>query len=388
LHGTAAPPVKLTARGNPEPASLPAARGATYLLDSESEMAKQKSKELSTQAADVAAGPQWVEILRQMIFIRRFEEATEREFRRGKIGGYLHVYSGQEAVASGILTALRKDDIVYSGYRDHAHALALGSDPNRVMAELFGRATGVSKGKGGSMHLFDVEHGFYGGYGIVGGHLTLATGSAYAFRYQETERVVVCYFGDGAMNIGSFHEALNMCGLWGKAGMCPVLFVIENNGYAMGTSVDRHSALTDLSARMHAYNIPTAKVDGQDVVAVRELTDRVVKEMRETGKPFCIEAQTYRFSGHGAADILQPYRSKDEVEEHKHRDPILILSKSLRENGSVTDEVIKQMDDEAIARAAEAVKFADGSPQPAPEELWRDVVAEHGPVPVNYQPNE
>src|SRR5947209_3066040 len=176
-------------------------------------MAKQKAEATATLEQSAACAPEWTEILRQMIFIRRFEEATEREFRRGKIGGYLHVYSGQEAVASGIISALRKNDIVFSGYRDHAHALALGSDPGRVMAELFGKAAGIAKGKGGSMHLFDVEHGFYGGYGIVGGHLTLATGAAYALRYQGTDRIAVCYFGDGAMNIGSFHEALNMAGL-------------------------------------------------------------------------------------------------------------------------------------------------------------------------------
>src|SRR5437763_1123714 len=221
-------------------------------------------KEESTATIDAAScpAPEWNDILRQMILIRRFEEATEREFRRGKIGGYLHVYSGQEAVASGILTAIRKDDIVFSGYRDHAHALSLGSDPRRVMAELFGKETGISRGKGGSMHLFDAEHGFYGGYGIVGGHLTLATGAAYALRYQETERICVCYFGDGAMNIGSFHEAMNMAGLWGKQGLCPILFIIENQGYAIGTSVERHSALTDLLARVKAYNIPGEKVDG------------------------------------------------------------------------------------------------------------------------------
>ena len=224
-----------------------------------------------------------------------------------EIGGYLHVYSGQEAVASGVIGALRKDDIVFSGYRDHAHALALGSDPGRVMAELFGKATGIAKGKGGSMHLFDVEHGFYGGYGIVGGHLTLATGAAYALRYRDTDRIAVCYFGDGAMNIGSFHEAMNMAGLWGKQGMCPIIFVIENNGYAMGTSVERHSALTDLAARVRAYNIQGEKVDGQDVFAVRGVADRVARQVRETGVPYCIEAVTYRFSGHGAADFLQPH---------------------------------------------------------------------------------
>src|SRR6266849_9594851 len=336
-----------------------------------------KQKEQATATIDQAAcAPEWTEVLRQMIFIRRFAEASEREFRKGKIGGYLHVYSGQEAVATGILRAIRKGDIVFSGYRDHAHALTLGSDPRKVMAELFGKSTGVSKGKGGSMHLFDVEHGFYGGYGIVGGHLTLATGAAYALRYNATDRIAVCYFGDGAMNIGSFHEAMNMAGLWGKDGMCPIVFVIENNGYAMGTSVERHSALTDLSARVRAYNIPSEKVDGQDVFGVRGVADRVVRQARETGKPACIEAMTYRFSGHGAADILQPYRSKDEVEEHRHRDPIVILRKRLSEMCGLGDDDVKKFEDEAAERVAKALQFAEESPAPQPEELYRDVVAE------------
>ena len=337
-------------------------------------MAKENAEATAT-LEQASCAPEWTDILRQMIFIRRFEEETEREFRKGKIGGYLHVYIGQEAVASGIISALRKDDIVFSGYRDHAQALALGSDPNKVMAELFGKKTGVSKGKGGSMHLFDVEHGFYGGYGIVGGHLTLAAGSAYALRYQGTDRIVVCYFGDGAMNIGSFHEAMNMAGLWGKDGMCPILFIIENNGYAMGTSVERHSALTDLSARVRAYNIAAEKVDGQDIFAVRGVADRVVQQIRQTGKPYCIEAVTYRFSGHGAADILQPYRSKDEVEQHKHRDPIGILRNRLREMCALSDGDVQQMEDDAAARVAEAVRFAEESDQPDPEELFTDVVS-------------
>jgi len=347
-------------------------------------MAKQKAGAAATLDPSAACAPEWTEILRQMIFIRRFEEATEREFRRGKIGGYLHVYSGQEAVASGIISALQKDDIVFSGYRDHAHALALGSDPGRVMAELFGKGTGIAKGKGGSMHLFDVEHGFYGGYGIVGGHLTLATGAAYALRYRETERIAVCYFGDGAMNIGSFHEAMNMAGLWGKEGMCPILFIIENNGYAMGTSVERHSALTDLSARVRAYNIQAEKVDGQDVFAVRGVADRAVRQVRETGVPYCIEAITYRFSGHGAADILQPYRTKDEVEQHKHRDPILILRNRLAEICGLTDDDVQQMDKEAGEQVAKALQFAEESDPPEAAELWNDVVAEHPPTPENH----
>src|SRR6266576_3973321 len=332
-------------------------------------MAKQKAEATATLEPSAACAPEWTDILRQMIFIRRFEEATEREFRRGKIGGYLHVYSGQEAVAVGVLGATKKGDAVFAGYRDHAHALVLGSEPGRIMAELFGKATGLSKGKGGSMHLFDIEHGFYGGYGIVGGHLTLATGAAYALRYRETDRICVCYFGDGAMNIGSFHEAMNMAGLWGKSGMCPILFIIENNGYAMGTSVEGHSALTDLSQRVRAYNIPTEKVDGQDVFAVRGVADRVVRQIRETGTPYCIEAVTYRFSGHGAADILQPYRSKEEVEQHKHRDPIQILRNRLNEICALTDDDVKKMDEWAGAEVAKAVQFAEESDVPEPSAL-------------------
>lgn len=351
-------------------------------------MAKSKPQQGSSTVVDPACAPEWTEILRQMIFIRRFEEATEREFRKGRIGGYLHVYIGQEAVASGIVSALKPGDAIFCGYRDHAQALALGSDPGKVMAELFGKGTGVSKGKGGSMHLFDVEHGLYGGYGIVGGHLTLAAGAAYAKRYQDSDSIVVCYFGDGAMNIGSFHEAMNMAGLWGHQGMCPIIFIIENNGYAMGTSVERHSALTDLSARVRAYDIPTEKVDGQDIFAVRGVADRVVRQVRETGKPYCIEAITYRFSGHGAADILQPYRSKDEVERHRNRDPITILRNRLGEVCGLGDDDVKQMEDEAAEQVASALKFAEESPLAEPGELFEDVIGEHGPRPVRETEHE
>jgi pyruvate dehydrogenase E1 component alpha subunit len=350
-------------------------------------MAKAKNAS-SSAVADPACAPEWSELLEQMFVIRRFEEATEREFRKGKIGGYLHVYIGQEAIASGIVSALDKDDVVFCGYRDHAQALSLGSDPNAVMAELFGKGTGISKGKGGSMHLFDVEHGLYGGYGIVGGHLPLAVGAAYALRYQGTDRIAVCYFGDGAMNIGSFHEAMNMAGLWGHQGLCPIIFVIENNGYAMGTALDRHSALTDLSERVHAYDIPTEKVDGQDIFAVRGVADRVVARVRETGKPYCIEAVTYRFSGHGAADVLQPYRNKDEVEQHRKRDPITILRTRLSEVCGLSEDDVKGMDERATAIAAKAVKFAEESPLPDPSELFTDVVAEHGPRPVRESETE
>lgn len=323
---------------------------------------------------DVCA-PEWTDILRKMILTRKFEDASARAFRKGKIGGYLHVYSGQEAVVAGTMTAMKEGDIVFAGYRDHAHALFAGSPATEVMAELFGKGTGVSKGKGGSMHLFDVENGLYGGYGIVGGHLTLAAGAGYAFRYNETDNVVLCYFGDGAMNIGSFHEALNMAGLWGKAGMCPVLFIIENNHYAMGTSIERHSAVTDLASRMDAYAIPNEKVDGQDVFAVRGVADRVIRRIRETGRPYCIEAVTYRFEGHGAADLFQPYRSKAEVEEHMKRDPIVILTNRLKEICGLTDDDVAEMNEWADGVVEEALEFAEESEQPAPEELYMDVMA-------------
>jgi pyruvate dehydrogenase E1 component alpha subunit len=243
------------------------------------------------------------------------------------------------------------------------------------MAELFGKATGISKGKGGSMHLFDVAHGLYGGYGIVGGHLTLAAGAAYALRYTGTDRIAVCFFGDGAMNIGSFHEALNMAGLWGKQGMCPALFVIENNGYAMGTAVDRHSAQTDLSARFDAYSIPNEKVDGQDLLAMRAASDRIVAQIRETGRPYCIEAITYRFSGHGAADILQPYRPKTEVEKQKQRDPIRMVATRLVDAGLLAQADLEAMEAWAQAEVRRAVEFAGASPQPEPAELFRDVTS-------------
>lgn len=326
------------------------------------------------QDVDVCA-PEWTDILRKMILVRKFEEASEKGFRRGKIGGYLHVYTGQEAVVAGIMTAMKEGDIVFAGYRDHAHALFAGSPPNEVMAELYGKGTGVSKGKGGSMHLFDVENGLYGGYGIVGGHLPLAAGAGYALRYNATDNVAICFFGDGAMNIGSFHEAMNMAGLWGKSGMCPVLFVIENNGYAMGTSIDRHSAVTDLASRVDAYAIPNEKVDGQDVFAIRGVADRVIARIRESGQPYCIEAITYRFEGHGAADLFQPYRSKAEVEEYRKRDPITILTNRLGEVCGLSEDDVAEMNEWAEGEVAEAVEFAEESEQPAAEELYMDVLA-------------
>jgi pyruvate dehydrogenase E1 component alpha subunit len=310
---------------------------------------------------------------RMMVTARRFEEETERAFRRGKIGGYLHVYSGQEAVAAGCLAEIRPDDIFFTAYRDHVHALLRGSPPGAVMAELFGKTTGLARGKGGSMHLFDVPRGFYGGYGIVAGHIPLAVGAAYALRYRGGDQVCLCFMGDGAINSGAFHESVNMAGLWGHAGLCPLVLIVENNQFAMGTSLERSSAITDLSARFASYAIAGERVDGMNFFAVRDAARRVIAEVRTTGRPAAIEALTYRFSGHGAADVFQPYRSKDEVETARSRDPILILEARLREAGLLDDAAVAATLDEAEATVQEAVRFAEQSPAPAPEDLTRDV---------------
>lgn len=324
---------------------------------------------------ELAAAVEWYA---KMVLARRFEEETERAFRHGKIGGYLHVYSGQEAVAAGYISALRTDDIFFTGYRDHTHALLRGSDPKAVMAELFGKQTGLAKGKGGSMHLFDVPHGFYGGYGVVGGHIPLATGAAYALRYQGTDRICLCFLGDGAINTGAFHEPLNMAGLWGREGLCPIVYIVENNQYAMGTSVSRSSAVTNLASRFAAYAIDNERVEGNDFLAVRRLARRVIDQVRSTGRPYAVELMTYRFSGHGAADLFQPYRSKEEIEAARQADPIVLLEARLKEARLLTDAQIRRVHEEAEQVVQAAVRFAEESPFPSPEELTRDIYSSEG----------
>lgn len=322
--------------------------------------------------ADLTAALPWY---RLMLVARRFEEEAERAFRRGKIGGYLHLYSGQEAVAAGFLAVLRPDDIFFTAYRDHAHAIFRGTPAEAVMAELFGRQTGAVKGKGGSMHIFDVGRGFYGGYGIVGGHIPLATGAAYALRYQGTDRICLCFLGDGAMNSGSFHEPVNMAGLWGRDGMCPIVYIVENNRYAMGTAVDRSTAVTDLASKFGIHGIAHERVDGQDFLEVQRAARRITAQVRETGRPYAVEAVTYRFAAHGAADLFQPYRTKEEVEAWKARDPILLLEQALRAAGLLDDERVEELRREAEEVVAAAVRYAEESPEPPPEELTRDVYA-------------
>ena len=314
-----------------------------------------------------------VDLYREMALIRAFEEATQKGFRQGKIGGYLHVYIGQEAVATGFLQAFKEGDRVITAYRDHAHALLLGSDPKAVMAELYGKGTGLVKGKGGSMHLFDVERGLMGGYGIVGGHIPLGVGVAYAMRYQETDHICQLYLGDGAISNGAFHEAANLAGLWGKEGECPCLFIVENNQYGMGTSVERTTAMTDLAAKFDAYGIEHEKVDGMDVEAVVEVAERIAEQVRETGKPYAVEALTYRTAPHGAADFFEKYRTKEEVQEWRERDPIGMVEHKLIENDVLDEEKIEEVKGEAKEQIQEAVKFAEESDEPPEEQLYTDV---------------
>lgn len=313
---------------------------------------------------------------RKMLLVRHFEEACQTAFRQGKVGGYLHVYIGQEAIAAGLLATVQADDRVITAYRDHAHVLILGSKPNAVMAELYGKGTGLVKGKGGSMHLFDVQNHFWGGYGIVGGHIPLGVGMAYAQRYLPGNGITQLYLGDGAIHNGAFHEGANLAGLWGRQGLNPCLFVLENNQYGMGTSIERATANTNLISKFDSYGIPRETVDGMDIEAVYEAAVRLTERVRESGSPFALEALTYRIAPHGAADFLEKYRSKEEVREARKRDPIGLLETKLLDREIVSEDEIVKTHEEFQQIAAEAVKFAEESPEPSLDELLTDVYAE------------
>lgn len=262
-------------------------------------------------------------LYRKMLLIRRFEEKSAEMYALAKIAGFLHLYIGQEAVAVGCIDATHPDDYIISSYRDHGQCLARGSDPKRVMAELFGRATGLCQGKGGSMHLIDAERNFMGGYAIVGGHLPLAVGLAFAARYRKEDRVVICFFGDGALPSGQTHEAFNLAALWNL----PVIFVCENNRYGMGTPLQREMVLyKDVIDRAKGHGIEAEQVNGMDVLEVRELTEHIVHKLRERPQPFFIEALTYRFMGHSMSDPAHGlYRTREEVEEARTQDPLILL---------------------------------------------------------------
>ena len=312
-------------------------------------------------------------MLRQMLLIRRFEEKAAESYALGKIGGFCHLYIGQEAVAVGSLAALRDDDYVISSYREHGQALARGIPATAVMAELFGKATGCSKGKGGSMHLFDASKRFMGGHGIVGGHIPLAAGLGFAIRYRGGDQVCLCFFGEAAVNIGAFHEALNMASVY----KLPVIFCCENNHYGMGTAFDRVAAVTDVVEHACSYDMAAELVNGMDVSAVYEATQRAVRRARSGGHPTLLEVRTYRFMGHSMSDPLHGvYRTKEEVEEQKKRDPISHLVLALKEEGVLDDAALDALDQEARAVVEEAVKFAEASPDPDPSELGTHVLAD------------
>ena len=312
-------------------------------------------------------------LYRQMLLIRRFEEKSAEMYALAKIAGFLHLYIGEEAVAVGAIAATRTDDYVISAYRDHGHCLARGSDPGKVMAELFGKATGLCKGKGGSMHLIDLEHHFMGGYAIVGGHLPLATGLAFAAQYQRRTDVVLCFFGEGAVPSGQAHEAFNLAALW----KLPVVFICENNLYGMGTPVQRAIALYgDVAETARSYGIDAQRVDGMDVLAVRTLSQRVVEQVRAGNGPYFIEAVTYRFMGHSMADPAHGhYRTKAEVDEERKRDPLILLRNTMLEQHLATDGDFKVMEREIGGIVADAVAFAEASAFPDPKELFTDVYA-------------
>jgi len=307
-----------------------------------------------------------------MMLIRHFEEKAGEAYSLGKIGGFCHLYIGQEAVAVGSIAALRADDYITTSYRDHGHALARGLTARSVMAELYGKATGCSHGKGGSMHLFDASRGFLGGHGIVGGHIPLTAGMAFAAKYRKTDQVAVCYFGEAAVNIGSFHETLNMAALW----KLPAVFIVENNGYGMGTALARASAILDLAHRAYSYEMAEEVVDGQDVFAVRAAADRAVERARLESLPTLLEMRTYRYVGHSMSDAAHgTYRSKEEVEEYRQRDPIKLLQAHMRTAGMIDDAGIAALGAAVVAEVEDAVTFAEESPDPAPEALWTDVLA-------------
>ncbi len=313
-----------------------------------------------------------LELYRQMLLIRRFEEHCDKAYRQDKIGGYLHLYIGEEALAVGFISQLNPDDRVLGHYRDHGYVLALGTDPKKAMAELYGKVTGLCRGKGGSMHFYDRSKNFLGGYAIVGGVIGIAAGVAFAARYQNADWITLCFFGDGAMNAGIFHEVLNMAGLW----KLPVIFIVENNRYAMGTPLELHSAETNLAKRGSVYNFPSETIEAMDVLEVRKHARRIIDHVRKTREPYFVEALTYRFVGHGAADITDPgsYRTREEVEEWKKRDPIPNLARYLLENEIATQADLDAIDAEVRAIVQEAARFADESPDPPLDALWEDVL--------------
>ena len=311
-----------------------------------------------------------IELYRKMVRIRRFEERSLRAYQSKKIGGFLHLYIGQEAVAVGCCSLMGANDHVITAYRDHGHAMAVGMDTKSLMAELYGKITGCSKGKGGSMHYFAPSLNYWGGHGIVGGQIPLGTGLAYALKYKGLKGAAMAFMGDGAVNQGAVHEAYNLAALWNL----PVIFVIENNGYSMGTSQERSSAGPGLAQRAEAYGMNWGTCFGHDLYEVRATMDKFLKLAREESKPSVVEIDTYRYRGHSVADPDKTYRTRDEIEEYRRtKDPIQVFQQKLVAEGVLTEVIIEQIDTEAKAEADLAADFAEASPFPTPDDIQKDV---------------
>jgi len=311
-----------------------------------------------------------IALYRTMMRIRRFEERCLRAYQQGRIGGFLHLYIGQEAVAVGCCSVMQKDDHVITAYRDHGHAIAVGMNLNELMAELYGKASGCSKGKGGSMHFFDPARNYWGGHGIVGGQVPLGTGIAYALKYRGRKGACLTFMGDGAVNQGAVHEAYNLAALWSL----PVVFVIENNGYSMGTSQRRSSAGPALAKRAEGYGMAWDTGNGHDLYEVREKTDRMLQLARDKFQPGILEIMTYRYRGHSVADPDSTYRTKEEIENYRRtKDPLTLTHDMLAAEGVLTDELEKEIDASARAEAERAAEFAEASPYPAAADIQKDV---------------
>jgi pyruvate dehydrogenase E1 component alpha subunit len=307
----------------------------------------------------------------QMVLIRRFEQRCGELYQLGKIGGFLHLYIGQEAIAVGSIAARAEGDHVITAYRDHGHALAVGSDPGKLIAELLGKATGVSKGRGGSMHLADVERHYWGGYAVVGGHLPLGVGLALAEEYRSSGNAVLCYLGEGASNIGYFHESLNMAGVW----KLPIVFIVENNKYGMGTSIERSTAAASMIDRAPGYGMVGKQLDGMNVLTVYEATKTALDAIRAGEGPQFLEALTYRFEGHSMGDPLR-YRTRDEVDKWRADDPIGILERHITQNDLADQAELDEIDEAVEQQIEEAVRFAEESPLPALDTLFDDIYVE------------
>ena len=309
-------------------------------------------------------------LYRLMVRIRRFEERSLRAYQQGRIGGFLHLYIGQEAVAVGCCSVMEKDDHVITAYRDHGHALAVGMNPNELMAEMYGKASGCSKGKGGSMHFFDPSRNFWGGHGIVGGQVPLGAGIAFALKHKGIPGACLTFMGDGAVNQGAVHETYNLAALWNL----PVVFVIENNGYSMGTSQRRSSAGPALSKRAEAYGMEWDVCNGHELYDVREKADRMLRRARQLSLPSVLEITTYRYRGHSVADPDSTYRTKEEIENYRHtKDPLTLIHDTLVAEGVLTAELAQEIDSSARAEADRAAEFAEASPFPAAEDILKDI---------------